>query len=811
MIRGEPREYLEAIERPLKYVQSGDARKLHTVKNLSRHVLEVSRQALASNLSERDMRTFRALQELFSGYEGLEDPEKQRRIREALILISGKEPSRGKIRNFRPEEHPIPDLEQLKLSYKRLEGNVQYVKGVGPAIASKFERVGIRNVGDLLMFFPLRYEDRRAITPIGQLRDGVQAVVVGTVVFSGVAFYRGLRRRVYEVLIEDDTGQLKLKWFHFVMGSLEEKVKRGQRLIVCGKPKTYRSKFEMYHPDFEVHTGQIDSVSFGRIVPVYREVGGLYQKTLRKVLNYAVAAYAGERRCVIPPDLCERLDLAPPWRAIVELHQPPENVKPEKRVQLERVLAFEELFFYCLSLALRKRIVSGQPGIPFNRESPRFERLIRELPFELTEAQKKVLESIRVDMASPHPMNRLLQGDVGSGKTVVAMLAALVAVDHSYQTAFMAPTEILAEQHLRTLSTWGRWVSIRVGSLLGGLTSAARAKVLLDLEAGQIDLLVGTHALLEADVKFKSLGFVVVDEQHRFGVRQRAAIRSKAPEPDVLVMSATPIPRTLALTLYGDLDVSILNQLPSGRKPIETRLYSEKDRERVYAEVRKAVSQGRQAYIVYPLVEASEQLDAKDATSMAAELAAQAFKEFRVALIHGQMPSLQKEEVMGKFVRGEIDVLVSTTVVEVGIDVPNATVMVIEHPERFGLSQLHQLRGRVGRGSEKSSCLLILPSRVTVLARDRLRTFARVHDGFLLAEEDLRVRGPGDFFGVAQSGFPNFSVAVFPRDLDLLETARRETFSLLEEDRELKAPGHKHLSWFLDQVWKDKLSLVRVG
>ncbi|MFH1262592.1 MAG: ATP-dependent DNA helicase RecG [Pseudomonadota bacterium] len=806
-----PRDYLEAIERPLKYVDEGDPRRIQTVKNLSQHVLDVSREALASNLAEREMRMFRALQELFSGYDDLGDEEKRRRISEARSLISGKPARQPRMRSFLLQEHPVPDTSALKLSYQRLGGNVQFVKGVGPSIASKFDRVGIRNVGDLLMFFPLRYEDRRAITPIRELKDGVAATVIGTVTFSGVAFYRGLRRRVFEVTIEDETGSMKLKWFHFILGSLEQRVKRGQRLIVCGKTKVYRSKVEMYHPDFEVHTGQLDSVSFGRIVPVYREVGGLYQKTLRKVLNYAVATYAGERRCVIPPEICERLDLLPPWKAIAELHAPAGEPKQDRREILERSLAFEELFFYCLSLALRKRIVSGQPGIAFDRESPRYGKLIDVLPFRLTDAQKKVLESIRSDMAAARPMNRLLQGDVGSGKTIVAMLAALVAVDHGYQAGFMAPTEILAEQHLRTLTSWGKQVGIRIGCLLGCLSTSERKEVLRDVEEGKIDILVGTHALLEKDVRFKSLGFVVVDEQHRFGVRQRATIRSKALAPDVLVMSATPIPRTLALTLYGDLDVSILNELPAGRKPIETNLYSEKDRERVYAEVRKAVSEGQQAYVVYPLVEPSEQLQAKDATSMAEELKEGPFRDFRVALIHGQMPGLQKEEVMGKFVRGEIDVLVSTTVIEVGIDVPNATVMVIEHPERFGLSQLHQLRGRVGRGSEKSSCLLIVPSGVSVTARNRLRVFARVHDGFLLAEEDLRVRGPGDFFGVEQSGFPSFAVAVFPRDLSLLESARREAFTLLEEDRDLRRPGHAHLTWFLEQVWQDKLNLVRVG
>ncbi|HLG19852.1 MAG TPA: ATP-dependent DNA helicase RecG, partial [Bdellovibrionota bacterium] len=744
------------------------------------------------------------------GYEVLEDPEKRKRIVQALGLIAPKA-SRTFSRSFRPEDHLLPSLERIKEARKKLSGNVQYVKGVGPAVAAKLDRAGIRTIDDLLTFFPTRYDDRRFTTKIGELKEGQNAVVVGEATFAGVAFYRGLRRRVYEAAVEDGTGQLKLKWFHFVASSMGERIKRGQKLIVSGKVRIYRNQVEMHHPECEVYSGTPDSISFGRIVPLYREVGGLYQKTLRKFMNFAVTRFCEERACLIPTEICRKHDLLAPWKAILEMHLPDRIPMEGHRTEAARALAFEELFFYAFSLGLRKRLLKGKPGIAFRNPSPRFERMMHELPFELTGAQKIVLQAIRKDMASESAMNRLLQGDVGSGKTIVAFLAALVAIDHGYQVAFMAPTEILAEQHFRTLSAWAQKTDIRVEMLIGRQSAGERRAIIGDLAAGKVHLVVGTHALLESDVQFAALGFVVVDEQHRFGVRQRAVIRAKAVEPDVLVMSATPIPRTLALTLYGDLDVSILNELPEGRKPIETKLFSERDRGKVYEWVRGEIKKGRQAYVVYPLVDPSDQIDLKDATTMAVTLQKEIFPEFRVGLVHGQLHSREKEEWMGKFVRGEIDILVSTTIIEVGIDVANATVMVIEHPERFGLSQLHQLRGRVGRGSERSACLLVRPSRISQMARDRLQTFAGVHDGFLLAEEDLRLRGPGDFFGVAQSGFPTFAAAVFPRDLDLLETARREAFEIIQRDPSLSDPQFRHLKWVVDEVWVERLQLVRVG
>lgn len=807
---GRSSEFIAAIERPLRYIQTGDTKRLSSVKNLSKHILEVSRQALGTGLPEDQTHLFHSLQDLFTGYDTLSDTEKQTRVAQALELIHPEAKPRRPVA-FRPEEHPSVSLARVQECQGRLSKRVQYLKGVGPSIAAKFEKAGIFSVDDLLMLFPNRYEDRRVISTIGALKEGAQNIVVGTIAFSGVVFYRGLRRRVFEVLLEDESGSLKLKWFQFYLGTFEGVFKRGQKVIVCGKPKRYRNQMEMYHPDFEVFGGTVDSMSFGRIVPIYREVGGVYQKTIRKIMYQAVIEFAGDRICVLPPSICRQHDLLPPSRALRELHQPSTVPPLEVRTDPLKALAFEELFLYCLSLGLRKKLLKGRPGIVFSKESLLLGRLLQKLPFELTAAQKSVFETIRKDMASPHPMNRLLQGDVGSGKTIVAFMAALVAIDHGYQVAFMAPTEILAEQHRQTLMPFAAALGIRIDLLLGRTPAAEKAAVQARVQSGATNLIIGTHALLESGVKFQSVGLVVVDEQHRFGVRQRATIRSKGVEPDVLVMSATPIPRTLALTLYGDLDVSILNQLPKGRKPIDTKLFLERDRKKVYELVSAEVRQGRQAYIVYPLVDPSDKVELKDATTMAKTLQKDIFPSYRVALVHGQMPGPEKERVMEAFRKNEVGILVSTTVIEVGIDVPNATLMVIEHPERFGLSQLHQLRGRVGRGTERSFCHLIRPPRVTEAARERLEIFSRIHDGFLLAEEDLRLRGPGDFFGVEQSGFPTFAVAVFPRDLDLLETARREALSFLEADADLRKRENEPLRWYLEAVWKDRLNLVRVG
>jgi ATP-dependent DNA helicase RecG len=475
-----------------------------------------------------------------------------------------------------------------------------------------------------------------------------------------------------------------------------------------------------------------------------------------------------------------------------------------------RRLSFEELFALELGLALRKRGLSTEKkGIRFEPAN-RLERSLREnLPFSLTDAQERVIAEIKRDMTMERPMNRLIQGDVGSGKTVVALIAALLAVENGYQAAIMAPTEILAEQHYKNMSTMTGPLGVTVRSLTGGLKKKDREAILAEIESGGAAIVVGTHALIEEQVKFGRLGLAVIDEQHRFGVMQRSTLTSKGYEPDVLVMTATPIPRTLALTVYGDLDVSVIDEMPKGRTPVITRIFFENRRGEAYRFIEGELGKGGQAYVVYPLVEETEKSDLKAATEMASHLQKDVFSEWRVGLLHGRMKAGEKEAVMAAFKAGETDILVSTTVIEVGVDVPNASVMVIEHPERFGLAQLHQLRGRVGRGSHQAYCILMGPRMFAEEARERLTAFARTTDGFRIAEEDLRQRGPGEFFGTRQSGLPDLRAANIIRDADLLEQARFEAFELLKQDPQLAR--HPRLRELLRRKWQGRLGLIGIG
>src|SRR5512144_273512 len=475
-----------------------------------------------------------------------------------------------------------------------------------------------------------------------------------------------------------------------------------------------------------------------------------------------------------------------------------------------RRLSFEELFALELGLALRKRGVSTEKkGIHFKPMNRLETELRKKLPFSLTAAQERVIAEIKRDMAAERPMNRLIQGDVGCGQTVVALIAALLAVENGYQAAVMAPTEILAEQHYKNMSDMTRPLGVRVCSLTGSLKKKDKEAVLAEIESGAAQVVVGTHALIEGDVKFSRLGLAVIDEQHRFGVMQRSTLTSKGYEPDVLVMPATPIPRTLALTVYGDLDISVIDEMPKGRTPVITRIFFESKRGDAYRFIEGELGKGRQAYVVYPLVEETEKSDLKAATEMASHLQKDVFPEWKVGLLHGRMKANEKEAVMAAFKSGETHILVSTTVIEVGVDVPNATLMVIEHPERFGLAQLHQLRGRVGRGGHQSYCILMGPRMFAEEARERLNAFSRTNDGFKIAEEDLRLRGPGEFFGTRQSGLPDLRAANVIRDADLLEKARAEAFELIAGDPELN--GYPLLKELLRRKWQGKLGLIRVG
>ncbi len=700
-------------------------------------------------------------------------------------------------------------------AYRRMQEALRtplsHVRGVGPRLAEKLARKGLHTLEDALVFLPLRHEDRTRPVPLGRLVAGQTVAFQGQITAIGVREYS--RRRVLEATVADSTGTAVLKWFGGNFRWLEQRFRPGTRVVGSGPVRWFLGRPEIHHPELEVLDGTADPSAFRQVVPVYSEVEGVHPKALRKILRAALDLVLPAVVDLVPGHLADSVDLPPMAEAYREVHFPSQGGPGlEQRVaRYRRALVLEEFFFLQLGLLLRKRGQGPAPGIAFRPDFRLVRALLRSLPFELTGAQRRVLGEIRRDMESPRPMYRLLQGDVGSGKTLVALVSALMAVESGYQAAVMAPTEILAEQHALNLRRLCREIPVEVGLLTSGTPRGEREAVLEGLRTGRIHIAVGTHALIQEGVSFHRLGLVVVDEQHRFGVLQRAELVRKGRNPDVLVMTATPIPRSLSLTVYGDLDLSVIDELPPGRQPVRTRVVREAERERVYTFVRDQVRAGRQAYIVYPLVEESEALELRAATTMADHFQTEVFPDLTVGLLHGRLRADEKESVMASFAAGEIDVLVCTTVVEVGIDVPNATVMVVEHAERFGLAQLHQLRGRVGRGGHRSYCILVAGGQAGRDAWERLRILARTSDGFRIAEEDLRIRGPGDLLGTRQSGLPDFRIGNILRDGPLLQVARDMARAVLEEDPGLATGRHPVLRQALLDRWQGRLELAKVG
>jgi ATP-dependent DNA helicase RecG len=699
----------------------------------------------------------------------------------------------------------------------RLLTPIQYVKGVGPKLARLFEKKGIRTVEDALYFLPRCYEDRRNLKKISELKTERKETGFGEILLSGVAFYQNKRKRVFEAVVGDGSGVITLKWFHGNERYLKDRFKKGRRLIFSGEVRWFRDQREIHHPDVEMVDGDIekDYLNFKRIVPIYSETEGLHQRTLRKLMKNILDGYANELLSPIPREIVERQDLIDFPEAFRRVHFPPDGESIEvlnrQRSDGHRRIIFDEFFFLELGLALKKRGMTLETGISFQTDGLLARKLLDLLSFQLTRSQDKVWAEIREDLERPHPMNRLIQGDVGSGKTVVALLASLYVVECGYQAAIMAPTEVLTEQHYLTVHRWVEPLGVKVALLTSNIKGSEREDLYDRIRGGDVKLVIGTHAVIQEAVEFHRLGLAIIDEQHKFGVVQRGLLKKKGENPDVLVMTATPIPRTLAMTIYGDLDVSVIDEMPPGRMPVETKVFPESGRERVYRIVEKEVRKGRQAFIVYPLVEESEKLDLKDATRMAEHLREDVFPEFQIGLLHGRMKSDEKEAIMMEFKEGKIKILVATTVIEVGIDIPNASVMVVEHAERFGLSQLHQLRGRIGRGRYPSKCILLAQYRSSEEARVRLRAMERTSDGFQIAEEDLELRGPGEFFGIRQSGFPDFRVAHLVRDTPILIEARKEAFRLIQEDPELVHPSHSVLKDMLRRRWKGRLELASIG
>ena len=664
--------------------------------------------------------------------------------------------------------------------------SLRYVKGIGPRRAEALAAAGIDGIGDLLDVFPFRWEDRRAFARVADLKPGAPEATLDLRVITA-RLIRTRRRglTIFNALLGDASGTIKAVWFN--QPYLERVLVKDARVVVFGRavPDRYGRELVLDNPDYERLEADDDAgVHTGRIVPVYRKLGGLPSRSLRAVMHRVLLELNdADLPDPVPADVRLRRGLISKLAALRAMNFPPDDTSMAdlalRRTPAQRALAFEEIFLVQLALAMRRREVEKSArGAHYEIPDALRVKLARLLPFKLTNAQRRVLKEIGDDLRSPHPMNRLVQGDVGSGKTIVALLTLLVAVENGYQGVLMAPTEILADQHarsiLRILRDAGSDVKVTV--LTGSLKAAAKRRALTDIATGHAHLVIGTHALFESEVTFKRLGLCVVDEQHRFGVMQRLALSSKGTRPDVLVMTATPIPRSLALTLYGDLDLSVIDELPPGRTPVTTVVRRERDREKAYEGLRREIAAGRQAYVVVPLVEETAASDLKAATAFAAHLKKEVFPSLLIGLLHGRLKGEEKDRVMQDFARGAIQVLVATTVVEVGVDVPNASVMVVEHAERFGLSQLHQLRGRVGRGAAKSYCVLMVGDGADGdTARERLATMEATSDGFKIAEKDLELRGPGVVFGTQQHGLSDLQfLAAILRDPGLLDDARAE-------------------------------------
>ena len=683
---------------------------------------------------------------------------------------------------------------------------LQYLKGVGPRRAEQLERKGLHTVEDALFFVPLRHEDRTQFTPLRSVQPGQTVTVSGTIAALSPP-PPGRPRVPFTAMLRDQTGWAAVTWFG--RRYLDRILKRGQQLVVHGKVDRYHGALQIQAQDWEtVESGDDERVHTGRLVPVYSSTEGLNQRWLRERMHDIVESFADQAPEMLSEATLARRRLVGLARAVRDFHFPETDTA---LAAARRRLVFDDFLLLQLGLAILQSRSTRERGVAMNPRGDLVAGLRARLPYTLTAAQERVWDEIRRDMAAPHPMHRLLQGDVGSGKTVVAALAALTAIEAGYQTAVMAPTEILAEQHFMTFRQLLEPLGIAVTLLTSSLKPRERKARRQAIASGATPCVVGTHALVQEGVEFRRLGLAVVDEQHRFGVAQRARLKALGEHPDVLVMTATPIPRTLALTLYGDLDVSVLDALPPGRRPVITKARTEAKRAQIYAFLRDQIGAGRQAYVVYPLVEESEALDLKAATDMARHLARDIFPDLAVGLLHGRLGFEEKDAIMRRFKAGEIHILVSTTVIEVGIDVPNASVMLIEHAERFGLSQLHQLRGRVGRGPWKSYCVLLTRGGLGEEARRRVDAMVGTTDGFRIAEVDLELRGPGEFFGTRQSGLPEFRLADLIRDASVLEEARREAKAIIDRDPELRDPAHRALRQGLLARWRGKLALASVG
>ncbi len=663
---------------------------------------------------------------------------------------------------------------------------VQAIKGVGPRLAGHLKAKGLATIEDLLFNLPLGYLDQRGGLQISRLQPGEYVSFVANVLSAREVHYR--RRKIYEVTLSDGSGVVTAKWFHYGRWLSQRFHRFKGSMRVSGVLRLFGRQLEIHHPELE----EVDNEESGAIVPRYSPISGVAPKAYRSIMKEVVSTFVSQVPETLPDPVRDYFNLLDLQTALRQVHFPSELQERETAHQLSpglRRLIFEELFFLELLIIRSREMLARETGYPMVLERDFLRRVGKLLPFTLTQAQKRVMRDISADLGKKRPMNRLVQGDVGCGKTVVALLTALIVISNDFQAAVMAPTEILAHQHCINLQPYAQALGIPLTLLTSKLKAGEKQVRTEAIATGKARLIIGTHALIQKHVTFQQLGLVIIDEQHRFGVLQRLALRQKGGSPHVLVMTATPIPRTLAMTVYGDLDVSVIDQLPPGRAPVETRIIEANNRRKAYELLRREFNQGHQGYIIYPLVEESEKSDLRDVTTMTEHLQEEVFPDISVAMLHGRMAAEEKQAIMAAFASKQVQLLVATTVIEVGIDVPDATVMVVEHPERFGLSQLHQLRGRVGRSTHRSYCLLIREGG-GFDTDQRLAIMEQSNDGFRIAEEDLRLRGPGDLVGLQQAGFIDLKLANLVRDADTLATARRAALTLMQKDPDLHKPAH---------------------
>ena len=727
--------------------------------------------------------------------------------------------------NYTPEIMSGHSMEPLETVFKQKfhwEKSIQYLKGVGPKRVKLLERLGIRTLEDLLYYFPWRYEDRRRLSSIQELRADQSFTIQGVIQSKRVIVTRGKRFRIVQILVGDHTGSILSKWFN--QPYLSKMFEVGQKILLSGKVSIHhvqRCELFFNNPVFEcIEEGDESkaalSLHMGRIVPVYHETRGISSRQIRLIIHQALKEFIRDLSEHIPSSLLKTFALPELRESIEAVHFPSGD---SDLSTLERAgtpaqhrVIFGEFLLLQLGLGLRRQEKKHFAAAhKLSGGGSHYKRHIESLPYKLTKAQVRVLEEIQKDLSSGQNMNRLLQGDVGCGKTSVAMAAITVAVDNGYQAAFMVPTEILAEQHYQTVKKLLGPLGISCTLITQGHDRKGRKNVEAEIASGRLSVIIGTHALIQKTIQFHKLGLIVVDEQHKFGVMQRASLGKKGRSPHVLVMTATPIPRTLALSVYGDLDISIIDEIPGGRGPIQTKIYYESQRSELYVNLRREINKGRQAYIIYPLVEESEKLDLKAAVKMADTLQKTVYPDLQVGLLHGKLKTEEKEAMMASFREGKIHIMVATTVVEVGLDIPNASVMVIEHAERFGLAQLHQLRGRIGRGPYSSTCILMTSRRIGEDAMRRLQVLSTYRDGFKIAEEDLLIRGPGEFFGTRQSGLPELRAANIIRDASWLFRARESAQEILKKDPRLEQVHHVEMRKAVVRKWKARLELSEIG